>query len=524
MFDEEAGQAFEEHSCEPDGMLLPQGPRSDVTVGPADEAQGTPKTGPNCFVLCCCMCACLNSLLLGFDIGVTSSSSLVIRDHFGLTSFQQELIVGTPNLVSIAGALTVGRIADHFGRRRTFSLAAIFFFVGAVLVSSAQDFWMILIGRVVVGLGVGTGLSIDPLYISELSPSHLRGKLVTWSEISINIGILSGYGAGLTFNGLPDTYNWRIMNGLAAIAPIVIFALSVTWMPESPRWLLRNGRKEEAEAILVRACGPDEAATTLRDLETIAEVEAGSWAAIFCNPTSLVKRAVLVGVGVAVCQQISGDESIVLYTPVVLENAGFDSREEILMWTSVIGVFKVAGIFVSERLLDRAGRRVMINISLAGMAVLCTLFALCLQFSAPSVVLVPVLCVYQIFFSVGIGPACWLMASEVFPLHVRGTGMSLATACNRGSSALVAMTFVTLIDVLTLPGVFFLYSTVAVACVTFTVCFVPETKGKSLEQVQLMMSTEPLCQLACVCPCCNAVQNTPPESIHVDTLKYQQST
>jgi MFS family permease len=202
------------------------------------------------------MCAAVNSCNLGYDIGVSTNAGSLVQEDLGLTDVQRELFLGSLNFWSIFGSMFAHWICDKYGRRYSFVVAAVSFIVGLIIMALANSFEILMFGRVFVGLGVGFGLAIDPLYIAEISPAAHRGELVTWSEMALNVGLVLGFSAGLLFYNLDDSLEWRLMFLMGAILPVVMIILVRTVMPESPRWLVDKGREEEAKAILQQVYPP----------------------------------------------------------------------------------------------------------------------------------------------------------------------------------------------------------------------------------------------------------------------------
>jgi MFS family permease len=198
------------------------------------------------------LCAAVNSCNLGYDVGVNTNAGPKIQQHFNLTDIQLEFFLGSINFWSMFGALLAQHVTDTYGRRKTFIIAALSFILGVAIMSPAQSFQTLMIGRSFVGMGVGVGLAIDPMYIAEVSPASRRGELVCWSEIAINVGIVMGFASGIFLYPLPNHQQWRIMLSLGAILPMVMIVLVLRIMPESPRWLIAQNRIEEARSVLKR--------------------------------------------------------------------------------------------------------------------------------------------------------------------------------------------------------------------------------------------------------------------------------
>jgi MFS family permease len=298
------------------GPSDPTCPLEEVEANPAARANAMARRGRmTCcgidnFVLRCIFIAGLTSLLLGYDQGVLSGAKLYIRHDFELSDGQVELLVGILH-VSALGALFAGWMSEQLGRRKTVALACLVFLAGGLLMALATTYEMLIVGRVVTGMGVGTGLTIAPLYMAELSPKRVRGALVSLTEISINIGVLLGFVTAWAFSGLDDSVSWRYMLGLGCVPPVVI-AVGLLGMPESPRWLVRRGREDEALAVLCKTCQPSEAKDTLEQLRAEAQgPQNEGWTTMFRLRSQRQSLLVLAGIGVSFFQQASGLEALV---------------------------------------------------------------------------------------------------------------------------------------------------------------------------------------------------------------------
>ncbi len=261
--------------------------------------------------------AAMNSINLGFDIGVNTDvgPSLLKSDLMHGSEKRLSLFMGSLNLWAIGGAFLASLLADQLGRRKSFAVASVGFIIGVVCMAAAQTFTQLMLGRVVVGLGCGFGFAVDPVYISEISPPHARGRLVTWSEIGTNIGILVGWCAGYVLKDLDGDQSWRAMLGTGCVLPVIMLLLVKFVMPESPRWLIRTGRVLEAKDILVQLYPPgediDAVVQTIENNIAVETRESGSvtWTQMF-HPNPALKRMLLVGIGVAVCQQLVGIDAV----------------------------------------------------------------------------------------------------------------------------------------------------------------------------------------------------------------------
>ncbi|CAK9874221.1 unnamed protein product [Sphagnum jensenii] len=462
----------------------------------------------NFFAGSCRFLASLNSILLGYDIGVISGAVLFIKEDLAIKEVQEEVLVGSLNIVSLVGALAAGRIADAVGRKWTMAVAALFFLLGALVMGLAPNFPVLMVGRILAGIGVGFALMIAPVYTAELAPASSRGSLVSLPEIFINFGILLGYIVSFCLSGLPPYLSWRLMLGAGSV-PAICLALSVLLMPESPRWLVTQNRIQEAEHVLLKT-SYDKAEASARLVEIMGAAGFGSrsqgegvWRELLW-PTPPVRRMLIVALGINFFQQASGIDATVYYSPAVFSQAGISGKSGVLGATVAVGFSKTLFILVATIWLDRIGRRPLLFTSAIGMTV--SLFTLAIGFvflhvPKPSsddlpvtagvqqnpgfvaILAVLAICAYVAFFSIGFGPINWVLTSEIFPLQLRAQAMGLGIVMNRLASGTVALTFLSLADAITIAGVFFLFSLIAALSILFIYFYCPETKGKTLEEI-----------------------------------------
>eukprot|EP00730_Choanoeca_flexa_P006035 TRINITY_DN12069_c1_g8_i1.p1 TRINITY_DN12069_c1_g8~~TRINITY_DN12069_c1_g8_i1.p1 ORF type:complete len:530 (+),score=114.75 TRINITY_DN12069_c1_g8_i1:172-1761(+) len=443
------------------------------------------------FMLLCISVAAGMSLLLGYDQGVMSGAKLSIRHDLDLNENQIQLMVGILH-VSAFGALFSGWTADKYGRRPTIAMACAVFFTGALVMALAHSYEMLMLGRVITGIGVGTGLSLSPLYLSELSPKQIRGALVSLTEISINIGVLLGFIAGWAFDGLGEHVNWRWMLGMGCLPPVLILA-SLAVLPESPRWLLKQGHSEQAREVLRKTCPAEEVEETLSDLDRDLKLQQelnSSWRDLFGKRARGKRRLIVAGLLVAVFQQASGLEALLYYVPETLDHAGIKDKETQLLANIGVGAVKLIFVILAMCYTDNYGRRLLLALSGIGMALSSIIVAS--SFEAGDIVGVTIfgVCLFMATFSLGWGPMTWVVVSEVFPLQVRGPALGLATFLNRLTSGILTSTYISLSTAITPGGSFYMFAAIALLSVVFVRLGLPETRGQSLEAIDQAASFE----------------------------------
>jgi MFS transporter, SP family, galactose:H+ symporter len=456
-------------------------------IGHGATGHAPAKSGNTGYVYVIAILGAFNGLLFGYDTGIISGALLFIRAQFNLSPTAQEVVTSGVLIGAVVGAAASGYLSDTWGRRKTILVTAIIFIVGVLGAAFAPSIPMLVGARIVIGLGIGIASLICPLCISEVAPPKIRGALVSLNQLAITSGILISYLINFAFAA---TQNWRWMFGLGVI-PAVILGIGVLFLPESPRWLVGHQRADEARGVL-RHIDPQATKTsvtqTIRDIQQAAQTERKDLRDLL---VPAIRPALIVGVCLAVFQQITGINTIIYYAPTIFQLAGFKSAASILA-TVGVGVVNVVFTIVAIWLVDRAGRLKLLYWGLSGMtislAVLGVAFALPGARHATGGLTVVCLIVYIASFAVSLGPVFWLLIAEIYPLAVRGMGMSVATVANWASNLLVALTFLTLIVHLGAPLTFWLYGLCAIGTLIFVRYLVPETKGRTLEDIQRFWS------------------------------------
>jgi SP family galactose:H+ symporter-like MFS transporter len=429
--------------------------------------------------------AALGGLLFGYDTGVISGALLFLRTAFHLSPLMMGVVTSIALGGAALGAAFAGRLADRFGRRPILLVTSMIFVAGAAVSALAPDITMLLAGRLLVGIGIGGASMLTPLYLAEIAPAKERGALVSFNQLAVTLGILGSYLIGYA---LAPQGAWRWMLGLGGV-PGILLAIGMLALPETPRWLAGHGHTDKARAALLRLRGSGadikaEMALLRDDLTAKAQAKPESHLG-----HATARLPMIVGIGLAVFQQITGINTVIYFSPTIFQAAGLSSASAAILATAGIGAINVTMTMLAIWLVDRVGRRPLLLCGLGGMGISLCLLALGFMlgkgpilgyFTAGS------LAAYIGCFAIGLGPVFWLLISEIFPMAIRARGMSAATIANWLSNLVVALTFLDLAGLMGHAGVFLLYAALTFAGLAFAYFLVPETKGLSLEAVQAL--------------------------------------
>ncbi|KAI9124030.1 hypothetical protein K1719_005330 [Acacia pycnantha] len=463
-----------------------------------------PKSNEN-LILFTTIVASMNSLLVGYDIGVISGAITHIKRDLHITDIQVEILMWIINLYSLIGSFLAGRTSDWIGRCYTIVLTGGLFFVGPFLMSLSPNYAFFMFGHCVFGVGVGFALMIVPIYAAEVSPTSSRGLFTSIPELSINYGILLGY----SFNFLCSELSWR-QRLRAGVFPSLLFILGVLNSPESPRWLVMRGRLDDAHQVLQEISDSEqEAQQRLADIKSVVGIlescnddivevinnqksGKGMWKEMFITATPAVRHIIVAVISIHFFQQAVGLDSVILYSPTIFEKAGITSDSQKLLATVVVVFTKTIFIMVSMRLMDRFGRRPMLLTSFGGLIVSLFTLATCLTVIGHSdkkemwaVVLSIAMVLSSVAsFSIGASPIAWVYCTEVLPLRLRAQGAAMGVMVNRTICGVISMTFPSLSKAITIGGAFFLYGTIATIGWIFFFIVLPETRGKTLEEME----------------------------------------
>jgi len=440
------------------------------------------------FVYVAALFAALGGLLFGYDTGVISGALIFIKREFGLTTTAEEIVVSGVLLGATIGAIVGGKAADLFGRRRVLLVTAAIFGIGALASAAAPSPPILIVSRVILGLAIGLASTNVPVYLSEVAPPHARGWIVSLFQLAVTVGIVVAYLTDYAFAGIEG---WRWMLGLAVV-PAIVFGAGMFFLPETPRWLISGGQHEVAHGVLVRIRGLADVNVEIEEIKAslAQQTESGRWADLFSRS---VRPALVVGIGLAVFQQITGINTVIYYAPKILQAAGFNSASGAILATAGVGVVNVGLTVVAMFLVDRAGRRPLLLAGIAGMIITLGVLGLSFRISNPSGQLawIAVICLmgYVASFAISLGPIFWLLIAEIYPLRIRGLAEGTAATFNWGSNLIVSLTFLTLVEKLGASSTFLLYASFSVMSWLFAYYLVPETKGRTLEEIEAFWRT-----------------------------------
>ncbi|MGI8314152.1 sugar porter family MFS transporter [Halobacillus mangrovi] len=422
----------------------------------------------------------LGGLLYGYDTGVISGALLFINEDIPLSNFLEGLVVSSLLVGAIVGAGMSGYVSDRFGRRRVVFVIALIYIIGALVLAFAPNVSILVLGRVILGLGVGGSTAIVPVYLSEMAPTDSRGALASLNQLMITIGIVLAYFVNYAFTPIEG---WRWMLGLAAV-PAVVLMIGVMFMPESPKWLLKQNREKEARKVMGLTRKQSEIDDEVEQMKKIEAEKESTWDVL---RSKWVRPMLIVGSGIAIFQQFIGINAVIYYAPTIFTKAGLGDSASIL-GTVGIGILNVLMTLVAIATIDKLGRKKLLLIGNVGMvtslAVLATiLFTMQLTTSVAWLTVV-FLGLFIIFFSATWGPVVWVMLPELFPTKARGAATGFTTLLLSAANLIVSLFFPILLGAIGTAWVFVIFAAIGVLAFLFVAKYVPETKGRSLEEIE----------------------------------------
>lgn len=428
--------------------------------------------------------SCIAGLLFGFDTGVISGALQFIVQTFHIPAtdtFTQEMIVSAVPFGALVGAILSKQSANRLGRKYSILLTALLFIVGTSLTAFAFNVTAVMLGRFLMGLAVGLSAMIVPMYLSELAAPQTRGAVVFCYQLSITIGLFVAFLINYIF---ADAGAWRMMF-LVGLIPSTLLALGVIILPHSPRWLVSKGLDEKALAVLHSIRHSHHVDNEFDEIKASLHHRQGGILALLKKPVRQVALICFVLFGL---QQLSGINTIMYYGPVIYQHAGFHGVKAQFLASLINGAANVLFTFVGIWLVDIIGRRKLFFIGFSGTAIcLICLGIVCQGGFSPHVSMVLSMASvlgFILFFASSLGPLCFLIMSELFPLNVKGAGMALASCGNWGFNVLVSATFLSLVHTFSIANTFFFYAGFMIIGLLFCYHFVPETKGVSLESLE----------------------------------------
>lgn len=432
------------------------------------------------YVILISVVAALGGLLFGFDTAVISGTINFIQPYFGLSEAGLGWTVSSLLFGCIAGVFLAGKAGDHYGRKKVLMAAALLFFISAVGSAAAHSLVFFITARVLGGIAVGVASILSPMYIAELAPAKYRGTLVSLNQLAIVIGILVAFFSNYM---LVDTgeNNWRWML-LVMAAPAVLLFFSLFLVPESPRWLVALGRNNDAYNVLVKTLGKEFAVAELKEIEETLKNQEESTFSDLLAPK--IKPLLFIGIILAVFQQITGINTIMYYAPKIFANVG-QNNDSALLQTILIGGTNLVFTLVAIVLIDRFGRKLLIVIGSTGMMLmLAGLSALYFINQTSGVLVLLFILGYIAFFAASLGPALWVVAAELFPNRLRSKGMSIAIVSLWIACTIVSIAFPVMLEKLSGGITFLIFALICLANLLYVLKYVPETKGKTLEELE----------------------------------------
>ncbi|XP_024367113.1 D-xylose-proton symporter-like 3, chloroplastic [Physcomitrium patens] len=453
----------------------------------------------------------VGGLLFGYDIGATSGAAVSIvspelsgTDWYNLSSIQIGLVVSGSLYGALLGSVVAFNIADFLGRRKELMVASLLYIFGSLITGFAPSFAILVIGRIIFGLGIGLTMHAAPMYIAETSPSQIRGTLISLKEAFIVCGILLGYLVGN--NQVDAVGGWRVMYGFAS--PIgLLMGIGMWWLPPSPRWLLLQavqGKGNERTLKQDAACALQRLRGQSCSLESAEEESEKQWSALTtaCEGEDVNVsfkdlfqgvnlKALSVGGGLVFFQQFTGQPSVLYYAATILQTAGFSVASDATKLAVLLGIFKLIMTALAVLNVDKLGRRPLLLGGVTGITLsLVTLAAYFSFLKDYPYLAVGSLLLYVGCYQISFGPISWLVVSEVFPLRTRGRALSMTTLINFGSNAVVALAFAPLQDLVGESYTFVIFGIVSLFALVFIFTSVPETKGLTLEQITAKLESK----------------------------------
>ncbi len=428
--------------------------------------------------------AALGGLLFGYDTAVISGAIGFLKIKFQLSAAMTGWAASSAIFGCIFGAMAAGWLSDKFGRKQVLLGTAVLFAVSAIGAAMPENLTQFTIFRFIGGLGIGAASMVSPLYITELAPARIRGRLVSYYQLAIVIGILVIFFVNSLIQNAGDEtwnieYGWRYMMA-SGVIPAILFLVALFFVPESPRWLTKEGRDDDALKILIGINGTEQANIILEEVKATLHEEQGTLRELF---TGRFQKAVWVGIFLAVFSQIQGINAIMYYAPEIFKAVGAGT-EAAFQQTVIIGLINLLFTFVAIYWVDRLGRKSLLLLGGAGMAISLMMVGFSFYFGWTGYGLLLFILLYIGSFAASYGPVTWVIISEIFPIKMRGVAMSVATFALWVAVYLVTQMFPIMLEMVGPAGTFWIFGAMALLSFGFVWARVPETKGRTLEEIE----------------------------------------
>ena len=432
----------------------------------------------------------LGGLLFGYDTGVISGALLFIGKDLGLSQTEQTFVVTSLLFGAIIGSQIGGRMADAIGRRNSMRIWAVVFFLGAIGSGQSPTLGLIYASRVVLGLAVGAAAVTVPLYLSEMAPAHRRGRMTTINELMIVSGQFIAFGINELINSTAhgNQHVWRTMLTVAAIPAVALF-VGMFFLPDSPRWYAIKGRLDDSRRVLGMSRGPAEAAEEFNIVKVHAErdvKEEKGLARRTLAATPWMRRILYIGIGLALVQQLTGINTAEYYAPTIMKSTGLGTNAALIS-TIFVGAIGVIGTVLGIYLLGKANRRPLLFIGFAGVAASDLILAILFTFpdsTARSYLILVFIMLFVFFVQTFIGTLIWLVLSEIFPMAIRGYCMGIAVFFLWSINTVISYVFPYMITNIGSSGTFGIFAAINVVSLLFCIRFAPETRGRTLEELE----------------------------------------
>ena len=426
--------------------------------------------------------AALAGLLFGFDTGIISGALLFIKNSFHVSIAMKEMIVGSVLIGAILGSFSSGKLTDRYGRRGVMLVIAVLFILGTVIAALANSVNMILLGRIFIGFAIGIGSYNAPLYIAEAAPSERRGGLVTLNQLMITIGIFTSYCINFVFANIDGSWRWMFAIG---IIPAALLGLGMLFLPESPRWLVKQKQIEKARKTLQYLRGSNSVEHEITEIQDSLQMKNADFKQIF---TKWLRPVLLIGLFLGFLQQAVGINTIIYYAPTIFHMAGFKTASTSILATVGVGFLNVLATIFAVKYLDTLGRRPLLLAGLIGMGISLLFLSYVFHSELHAVALrwlaVASTFIYIVSFAFSLGALLWVIVSEIFPLEFRGVAMSFVVATSWFWNLTVSSTFLSLLHKLGASDTFIIYASICIIGFVVSYLWVPETKGVTLEQIE----------------------------------------